>query len=485
MEHKWVGIEMSIFRMGTKLQAVLSVAFLLVVSLSSIFALQVTYSDTGVTYDVAGIISNSKGHYWAATAANLRLAIFDLNSTSGGIVQLPTGTITFTSPLIPINHLNLVGAGDRATILKIGTGFSDPAGYGLIKCLDGGGFNNITISDMTINGNGLHIPINMYDVKDINFHDLILLNASGNAIGIVGDGNYRIKISDVQIYNTKTYHAISFIRVNDSIIDNIIIGNSTGAGSQPVDLNGCNNISVSNIIVKNMGSAGIKIVESKNIDFNNIFIINVAGDGFKIQNCNRVNINNLHIDTTSADNGLTMFGSSYINMNNIYIANSKTNGVYIFTSGSFININNLIVKNAGAQGIGLDSLNNITISNAQILSPALYNSIYTCKDFSVTQSKFNGAASTFGLEIWTGCSRFSVTYCEFLNNANDGIDLTGGTANNNYSIIGCYFKGNALGVDCHTSDDYIIITENFFIGDALDDHYSSKGYVEKNIGDDI
>jgi hypothetical protein len=87
MEHKWVGAK--VIRTRTKIEAVLAVAFLLAISISSVFAVTRTISDTQDT--IATYITNSNGKYWAATGANLQLAITDLNSTNGGWVDFPGG----------------------------------------------------------------------------------------------------------------------------------------------------------------------------------------------------------------------------------------------------------------------------------------------------------------------------------------------------------------------------------------------------------
>ena len=91
--------------------------------------------------------------------------------------------------------------------------------------------------------------------------------------------------------------------------------------------------------------------------------------------------------------------------------------------------------------------------------------------------------STYAISV-QGCSFFKFLSCNFLGSSAAGIS-TATSACNNYTIMSCTFRDNVVGVECHASDDWIKIILNDFIGDTLDDHYTSKGLVEKNIGDDI
>jgi len=65
-------------------------------------------------------IENSNGKLYTATETNLQRAIWDLNSSNGGEVILPEGTITLTSRIELIHNLTLLGRGKKTILYTAG-----------------------------------------------------------------------------------------------------------------------------------------------------------------------------------------------------------------------------------------------------------------------------------------------------------------------------------------------------------------------------
>jgi hypothetical protein len=459
MEHKWVGAEMSIFKIGTKIQAVLSVAFLLVVSLSSIFALQITYSDTGVTYDVAGIISNSKGHYWAATGANLQAAIWDLNNQSG-TVWLPATTINCTAKLQLTNHSSIIGAGMYSTILRNADGSSMTAG--LVQARSK---HNISFSDMTIDGNAAGAvgqnAIQFDGVKFFTLKNLYCHNLDGNGIwvgnaeGATAISNYgTIENIVVNSMLGASTEAFAFNNVTYTSFDNLKALNIAAVFS--TDFHAVTNSTISNIVLDDAG--GIKIwgegaFYCSDITMNNIVIdhSNPTANGLTVTKTNRCSISNVQINESK---GIGIDTCSYIQAHNINIQHAADVGLSIIHS-NHITIDSANVKNAVSYGFYMHVLNNVSVSKLQIVKPGSYNLVETCNDFSISDSIFESGAS-YGLLLETS-THFSIDSCKFLYNAVDGIDTTIATCNN-YTISTSYFKGNAKAIDIAAADRYFIIS---------------------------
>jgi len=99
------------FGLRTKIEAGIIIFVLFTVGISSVLSVTRTITDSSDTLDT--YIRNSKGNYWSATAANIQLAIDDLNSTDGGKVWIPSGVFTLTGESIRIwdSSVQLMGAG--------------------------------------------------------------------------------------------------------------------------------------------------------------------------------------------------------------------------------------------------------------------------------------------------------------------------------------------------------------------------------------
>jgi hypothetical protein len=483
---------MSIFKIGTKIQAVLSVAFLLVVSLSSIFALQITYSDTGVTYDVAGIISNSKGHYWAATGANIQTAIWDLNGT-GGYVQLPATEIHTIKELNMMPTVWLKGCGNSTII------YQDSAGtfsFGALKCYN---IDNFTISDLAIYGNQGVLGTNGYNAIDVyGSSDFIINNVriyapSRNGIRTWGGANCERGIITNCIISgvVGAFEALSIGNANNFVISGIINTNGMGmVGGMAYDFGFVNGSTISNLISTNSGAGGIKCNANGiwNCTFNNIVLLD-CNDGlyFRIQKAIKCNFDNIVCKGNQAlgTNGLVLeSGCSHVNLNNIYVENAKNIGLAV--DGDNITINNAQVRNSLSWGLHL-AADDSHISNLQVYGQS-YSKMDNVKRTTISHSSFTSGTS-FGMYI-TGSKYFSIDYCDFINdvtagittdtsnnytishcnfidNAGKGLDIT---TDSNLTITNCLFQGNTGdGIECDAYDS-VIFTNNICWGDSFDDN---------------
>jgi len=407
-------------------------------------------------------IMNSKGDYWTATAANLQLAIYDLNSTNGGTVYIPKTLITFTSAIKLISNLRLLGVGVDSTVLEVGAGYSDVNSYGLLKALTTSRLNNITISDMKLEGHGRYALITMRNVSDITLMNLVVKNASGDAIclldnPVVHEWNRRIMLSNIKCFYTTVYQSLDFSG-NDSIINGIYCYNDTGAGGQAVDFSYCHNVSVSNIIIHN-ASYGIKFGADSDMVVNNIIVSQTRiSDGVNVYlNCQNISFNNIKIysDLTSLGNGMVITGCKYINVNNLQICGCGNVGCYI-GNGGFVNLNNFIIKRTNAYGLEVDTANNCSISNGQIYNPTSFG-VYLLSSKYVS---FNLVTVSSGVSAGFECTasnNFKILGCTSNFNTR-GIDTTNGGANTKYLISDCSCISNSVyGIDYAADTCFSII----------------------------
>jgi hypothetical protein len=477
-------------RARTKVELVVAISFILILTSINVLSVTRTISDTNDTFDT--YIRNSKGNYWAATGANIQTAIWDLNSTGGGTVYVPTGIFYRTTGLNLISGLNLIGMGN-ATVIKAASGFVDT--YGLIRATQALYINNVTISDMTIDGNSTIKCICLKSVYDCTFQNLAL--NKGNSAGIYVSIGTRIIVSNVRMFNLKTYQGLDWTAATDSTINNLIIRNGTGAGNQAIDIStGCKNITVNNVEIFDT-QLGIKVTNAENILMNNINIHDVRGDGFRVLNSNYSSFSNINIERITADNGFTIGASAssackYINVNNVYIDSIDNIGFTIDYS-SFVNVNNVNIKNSGTKGFNIGGgSNNCSISNVQASSSGSSSGYFSgTKNVKVVNSKFLKSTSynlnlggntllsfigcdisygsTDGVEtadIGTANTNYSFINCNFIKNTK-GMDIEG---DSNITIMGCIFKDNSDdGIECNAKDS-VIIMACIMWGDSFDDN---------------
>jgi hypothetical protein len=458
-------------------------------------------------------IRNSKGNYWTATGANLKLAWWDLNTT-GGTVWLPAGIFIVTADLTPVNKTKLIGAGIGATHIDLSTGTA----YG-IKTTTGtspirGWRNNFTISDMTIDANSISGNcLNLNSCNDVILENLYL-NGSKSTDLYLSTNCTRFKIMNIYATGLKDIagSAKQLIGVNylrDSLFDNIHCFGPTD-GLCAFDLSsGCQNNSINNVYISKVNTlaafSGFKLSGDDflncNNNINNVRISGCqgttsTGKGFYTQGTSgkgvtRCNFNNIEI-INGGSFYIDAYGS-YINVNNVYVNNSLAAGQGIGCLGNHINFDNIFSYYAVSRGVLFQNANNITINNMQVIHSGSYNQITGCTDFSLSNCIFSyGLNSASGDLSISTCSRFTITNSRFMYNLGDGIDTTVGVvsnfsisncqfignvgkgidggANSNLSILGCLFNNNGGdGIECDALDS-VIITNCIMYGDSFDDN---------------
>jgi len=135
-------------KLRTKIEIMCTVILLLMISIAQVLSVTRTISNTQDT--VTTFITNSNGKYWDASNSNIQSAVWDLNSTNGGWIQIPTGAILITKTIQLIDHLWIKGYGN-ATVLQL----DDNANTSIFTNVDKtSGNTDIKISDMTLDGNG-------------------------------------------------------------------------------------------------------------------------------------------------------------------------------------------------------------------------------------------------------------------------------------------------------------------------------------------
>ena len=125
----------------TKIEASMVILLLLAVGIGSVMSVTRTITDS--SDDVETFIRNSNGRYWAATGANIQVAIDDL--TTGGTVSLPECNISVSSSITLLDDVNILGVG-KASQLYLADGAD-------VDVLQITGKSNICIEKIYIDGN--------------------------------------------------------------------------------------------------------------------------------------------------------------------------------------------------------------------------------------------------------------------------------------------------------------------------------------------
>lgn len=165
------------------------------------------------------LIRNSNGNSWTVSAANLQIAIYDLNSTNGGYVELPQCNITITETIHIPDNVWLRGIGNKS-ILYLG----DDANCTMIEnqnhivkvggtYVDNGDNTNIIITDLVLRGNQYNQPKWASGTNSLVRKDMIRFS----------------NVNDSYIENVQGYNALNiFIHLADC--ENIFVNNVYGYG---------------------------------------------------------------------------------------------------------------------------------------------------------------------------------------------------------------------------------------------------------------
>ena len=403
------------------------------------------------------------------------------NLTAGGTIYLPNATITITTQITLDDDITLAGAGVGATILYSNSG---------ILPVWIGGKENVTLRDFSFDMNNAGSNcINISQSKNIWLSRISLINVGHQGFYIVDGEN--IFVSDIHILMgaSTAAHGFGVLRTQNSVFSDIILENyHHDAAEDGIDFAGCRNITATNLIIRGAGwHDGIKITgdpyTSDNIMISNLEIYDVTSNGMKIQESTNIVVNGFHIKGAGG-NGISFETTDdKVALSNGHISTVGNVGLYIL--GFNVTCSNIEINDTTSIGLSVSG-KNIQLSNVRVLDAGSFNKIASgSSNIIITNCVFSYGAS-YGLSI-DNTAHLKITDSIFEGNAAEGIDTTI-SACNNYSFIGNTFidnDGGGVGVDCHASDDWNIITLNHFIGNTLDDHSATKGIISNNIGDDI
>lgn len=333
IKKNWVGrTNMRMIRTRTKIEAIVAVSILIMVSIGSVFAVTRTITSSGDSFDT--FIRNSKGNYWTMGFTGLQAAIYDLNTT-GGEVRIPKGTITTTSAIqITHNNITLIGTGN-ASIIKRGAALSSYA-------LNVENAKNIIIEKLNVDGNAVNNagryygPIEIHGtsshvtIRDCTLHD------SNCSVIRCDDAPTYVTVEDCYIYGVPNivgnWPAGIWFAGDYCIARNNIIKDTYGNGivfeDTPGPVRYC--IADGNIISGRI-SVGINMEFSKSSD------------------CEIINNQIYNLNSTA------------------YFADLHTYGNGIFVSGENNTVSNNVIRNMWGYGISIENVRGSTTVSGNVI----------------------------------------------------------------------------------------------------------------------
>jgi hypothetical protein len=438
-------------------------------------------SDTVDTY-----IKNSNGKYWTATADNLQLAIYDLNST-GGTVILPVCNITITTSILLTTDIYLIGQGNN-TILYL----DNSVNKSVIKNTSDVMPYNIHIRDLVIDGNQYNQPayiptsgdtlaqvvhgIEFYHLYNSKIEDVIFKNIPGSGFVVIDSGE-NITIRDCYFNRIgKIYEGegdgldmflpcgvffdgcnntvVSGCYFNDIHSDCIVVeGVSTGVYADKATISDC---------IMNDAYCGIWLEYMRNVEVVNCIATNMnkieaydsiqRPSGFLASNCQ--NISFVNCLASYCGNTVGLNGSSFIGTGNgiifngckslntygsgiqtsavnstiigCFSRNDSKNGVYAGTdAGNLKVISNTITK-SGTAGIFLNPSGRVgNIISNNVIEDAFTYGIWTTGSHSTicSNSIYRSGINGILLDGLTDIAVIGNNIYETVNSGSDGIYL--------------------------------------------------------------
>jgi len=328
------------------------------------------------SYDnVDTLIRNSKGNYWAATGANIQLAIDDLDN---GTVYFPTDTFIITAKLTGNSDVDLIGSGS-GTIFKLGDSVDDDILY-----IDD--ISNMVISNIMFDGNNEGntgaAGTNCIDIQgtsnNITIQNCWFNHGCGNMVSI-GLEPSNVIVEDSFFFNIShvNYSSAVLIQGDNCIVKNNFIKDTFACGvivegseANPASFN----IIDGNIITGDIGH-GIHCEDAKSdnvtIINNHIYDLNSTAYVVSASHWSK-GITSDAIDTVCSNNvisGVQLAGISVKNgiVSNNIVTDIEEDGIISSSSGKTI-IDGNIVKRAGDNSIQVAHGDNAysTISNNEI-----------------------------------------------------------------------------------------------------------------------
>jgi hypothetical protein len=392
----------------TKIEAgLVSILMFSIVFSSVLNAVGPTITDShGVRYQT---LQNSKGNYWNSTQANLKLAVWDLNSTHGGWVMLPNNhglTLTgFVNPygaaLINMTTYNSSkwSATSALVTAKSSAWNGSATGLNVTRITNSNGKYwpatganlQLALNDLTTGGtvwipagtiylpDALYITYNNTSLKGAGMYQSIIkmgIATAGHSLYVFGKQN--IILSDFTYDGNNSYlggggqtnsHGIDVRGTKNFTLQNVRILHPAGTGlvlgDDAYDTFIANGYGVINFFIDNYvcegiagtgAQHGILMQWGKNGIINNVHINGsyYVGDGIDINDyCTNCTFNNMYISNITGDGWKINDHCDNITMTNIFMQNINGNGIKLADTGGIIKkmqLSNVNIRCKGNSG---------------------------------------------------------------------------------------------------------------------------------------
>ncbi|MCD4739608.1 right-handed parallel beta-helix repeat-containing protein [archaeon] len=450
----------------------------------------ITRSISNIHDNKETLIRNSNGNYWEPTGENIQTAIDDAESTGGGTVWLPAGTLVPSSTIYLKDNVRLVGKGMGITTIKAESNY----GGTMIRSSSSARQLNVTVSDLTIDGNYvMGNPLYLHSVSGFIIERVHARRSLSNGFGVFGNCERGFMsdcmASELQGYS---YEGFAINSAWDSTFSNLI---ATDIAYMGMDFHTLHNCALNNLIVKDSGM-GIKFFGDPGEKGGNNVVTNVviqsisySGDGFGLWIKREYNSSFTNINV-EAEVGIVLDGSNDINLNNFNIQADGTQSALHISNWLHdcerINIANGIVKHVGSgRTFYAKGIKDATFSNVQFVESPNYNVFSDANNVLISECSFDGGNER-GL-IVKNSDEFIISGSNFKDNNGAGIYILGteGLCTNfviSDNII--TYNNEGIRVDAFAHDNYIItnniLTDN--TGQGVRDQGTGSN---KFIGDNL
>lgn len=493
--------KLSNLKLRTKTKVLIPLLIAFIFLSSSILTAGVTYKygNDGVD-DWEGAISvihSSSGKVYEATGANLVIACAAM--VSGEELTVPPGHFKVTEDIDFINNTKILGSGMGVTFIEATTGYTDAND----DCIFGsfalsGGRHNVTISDMTIDGNwslgagdnrgciSISTSIGGTPSHDITLKNLVLKSPYNHGALTIGRNSTRLQISNVYSYNVSgSYHSFSFSSMHDSIVSDLTGWNNV---NYIIDVSKCTNCIFNGGVLTDSGM-GMKVIgdvtyPTKGCKFNNFVIENIDSGGYALRLQDYVfnsSFNNFNMSDGSVnDVGLT---TRSLNLNNWHISGTSSYGLHL--RGKYHHLDNFFISNSGDVGLYVNGLTDSIISNGDIYSSSEHGiKLTSTANYNIFDNVVSRENTKCGVQH-VGADNITYDTCTLKDNIFDGLEFAD-TACRDISVLGCTINsngGNGIEMKTGTVFSFVKINDNtisYNDGDGIDVAATAKENITVN-----